>query len=281
MNILLDFDGVLFDSSWEVTAIILAAYYLSFPNSNISKYLEKTETLKVLLNPQNYSPKKAFKILSSENYKLNKYFRKFRTYCTDVDDFFVISNIVNNNLFKLKNLTFKTINDKFYYELKSKSDSENLKVFINNFYQVRRIIKENNYEFWISLNQPFKKEVSNFLKLSKKYNTAILSTKQKYAILAIFDYYKIHFDSDKVFAKENEFVHKGKKIKEIVELWQIKGEDLHFVDDLLANLLNVKEFTPKVNLYITSWGYSNYTHRILAKKNSIKIINSLSHFLNN
>ncbi|MFN3995021.1 MAG: hypothetical protein ACK4GR_00605 [bacterium] len=283
VSMLFDFDGVLFDSSWEVTTVILLVYYSSFPDSNISKYFKNTVSLKLLSSLKNYSAEHVFKTLRSENTKINNIFRKLRTYCIDVDDFFVVSQLVDNHFFDLKNLTFRFVNHNFYYSYKKQTienKKEELEKFIKTFYDVRKYIKENNENFWIILNEPFEKELNTFLEFYKKYNVGILSTKQKYAILTILHYYNIPVDSSKVFAKENEFIHKGKKIKEIINYWNIKEEDLHFVDDLIENLLKVKDYNKNVNLYITSWGYSNYYHRNLARKNGIRIINNLSQIEN-
>ncbi len=277
MNLLLDFDGVLFDSSWEVTAIILLTY-TNFPNSNIYKYLKNSNTIRIFENIGKYSPEHAFLILQNENKKINNYFRKFRTYCIDVDDFFVVSSLLDDNFFDLHNLTYKRINDDFYYNYKRKlitNNNENLKKFINLFYESRRYIKENNEEFWIKLNKPFEEEINFLLQIYNYHNIGILSTKQKYAIISILRYYNIPIENDKIFAKENDFIHKGKKIKEIANLWSVKEEEINFVDDLIENLLKVKQYAPKVNLFISAWGYNNYNHRNLAKKNGIKVINSL------
>ncbi|MCS7244492.1 MAG: hypothetical protein RMJ36_07170, partial [Candidatus Calescibacterium sp.] len=133
MNILLDFDGVLFDSSWEVTAIILLTYINSFPNSNISKHFAKLNTSKILRLIGKYEPEHAFRVFEGETKNLNRYFRKFRTYCIDVDDFFVISYLIDNNYFDLKSLNYKTVNDEFYYSSKKRiieEKSDDLKLFI-------------------------------------------------------------------------------------------------------------------------------------------------------
>lgn len=283
MNLLLDFDGVLFDSSWEVTVIILTTFLNAFPNSNISKYLNKSNTYKVLNSLKGYLPNHALKIIQNENMKLNHYFRKFRTYCIDIDDFFVISYLIDINFFDLKNLNYKTINHEFYYNFKNKillERKEELNLFIKTFYESRKYIKDSSEQFWIMLNQPFENEIDILLKIHKKVNNiGILSTKQRYAILSILHFYNIPINPDFVFAKQDEPIHKGKKIKEIIDLWGIKENTLHFVDDLLENLIKVKNENIGVNLYMSMWGYNNYYHRILAKKNGIVLINSLEYLL--
>ncbi|MCS6955907.1 MAG: hypothetical protein NZM44_06095, partial [Candidatus Calescibacterium sp.] len=176
----------------------------------------------------------------------------------------------------------KNINDDFYYAYKKRlieEKGDDLKLFIQSFYDSRRYIKDMNEEFWILLNQPFEKEVRIFIEVYKRYNVGILSTKQKYAIISILHYYGIPIDPNVVFAKENDFIHKGKKIKEIINLWGIVERDLHFVDDLIENLLKIRNYAKGVNLYMSSWGYNNFAHRSLAKKNGIKIIDSIDYLI--
>jgi len=282
MNLLLDFDGVLFDSSLELTTIIILTYLELFPNSNITKSLKNKKTPQVLANIKSYDPYEALSIVKEENYKLNRYFRKFRTYCVDVDDFFVTSYYLEQNFFVNEKLTYKYFNTEFYYEYKGElkeNFSELEQSFINTFYDSRRYLKDSNKTFWILLNEPFERELNFIKKYAKKFdNIGILSTKQKYAILEILEYYKI--DSIKtVFAKENEFVKKNQKIKEISQIWKTNIKDIHFVDDLLENLMKIKESYQEANLYMSKWGYNNYEHRLIAKKNNIKVINSLEDLL--
>jgi len=281
VNLLLDFDGVLFDSSLELTTIIILTYLHSFPNSNIAKSLSDKETPKILANIEKYDPYRALETIKKENYKLNSYFKKFRTYCIDVDDFFVTSHYLEQNFFHKEKLTYKYFNTNFYYKYK-KNLKENFydleKKFINIFYDSRKYLKDSNKTFWIILNEPFEKELNFIKKYSNKFdNLGILSTKQKYAILEILEYYKIDIiDNTNVFAKENEFINKGQKIIEVSKIWKTNVKDIHFVDDLLENLIKIKEANKDTNLYMSKWGYNNYEHRLIAKKNNIKIINSLT-----
>ncbi|MEN3015200.1 MAG: hypothetical protein ABDH21_03970 [bacterium] len=285
MNLLVDFDGVLFDSSWEVTVIILTTYLNVFPQSNISKYLSNTKTIKIIDNLGSYKPSEALKIIQKENRRLNSYIRKLRTYCIDVDDFFVVSYLIDTNFFNLSNLTYKKVNTKFYNTFKGEligQKSEELQKFIKYFYDSRKYIKDSNFEFWISLSTPFKEEIRIFLDFYSKFsNVGILSTKQKYAIIETLSYYGMSIDPKYIFAKESEFIHKGKKIKEIIDLWNIQENELHFVDDLLENLLRIKSYVPNVNLYMSLWGYNNYEHRLIASRNGINLIKSLRLLNNN
>ncbi|MGC8734561.1 MAG: hypothetical protein ACP5RD_05935 [bacterium] len=293
--LLLDFDGVLFDSSLELSSIVLSIIPKLFKDTKIANYLQKLESIKILndfnLIKQDY--KKIRKILLNEINLFNKYYRKFRTYCTDVDDFYIISKILIdhfeniNNLAKItfknfKGLNFKNYNFNFYYTLKNKLKQEyqeELNNFIENFYEKRRFIKENNKQLWLSFNEPFKNIIQQLRNILSKNSIliAILSTKQKYAIQEILKFYNL--DISHIFAKETEFIDKGKKIIEISNL--LKVYEIHFVDDLIHNLLRIKEALKlnnnyiDINLYISKWGYNNYETRKIATQNNIKIINSL------
>jgi len=294
--LLLDFDGVLFDSSLELSSIVLSIIPTVFKDTKISKLLQNFESIKILndknLIKQNY--KKIKKILLKEINLFNKYYKKFRTYCTDVDDFYITTKILinhfenKNNSYKIiskdfKGLNLKNYNFSFYYKLKAKLKQENFKelsIFIENFYNKRKFIRDNNKELWLSFNEPFK-NIINQLQDILKSNTilvGILSTKQKYAIQEILKFYNININS--VFAKENEFIDKGKKILEISKI--LKTQEIHFIDDLLHNLLRIKEELNNNNsnnlnirLYMSKWGYNNYETRKIAYKNNIKIIKSL------
>lgn len=297
--LLLDFDGVLFDSSLELSSIVLSIIPQIFPNSNLSKYLQNLESIKILndnkLIKQNY--KKIKKILINEINLFNKYYKKFRTYCTDVDDFYITSKILinhfenkNNNintkkitLKDFKDLNLKKYNFNFYYNFKAKLKQENQKElndFIEHFYNKRKFIKENNKELWLSFNEPFKNIIIQLNNILKRNNIliAILSTKQKYAIEEILKFYNINIKH--IFGKEKEFIDKGKKILEISNIF--KTQEIHFVDDLIYNLLRIKEELKSntkndinINLYMSKWGYNHYETRKIARKNNIKIINSL------
>ncbi len=298
--LLLDFDGVLFDSSLELSSIVLSIIPNLFKNTKLSKYLQNLESINILndsnLIKQNY--KKIKKILINEINLFNRYYKKFRTYCTDVDDFYITSKLLinhfeNNDFTDIKKITlkhFKGLNLKkynfnFYYNLKEKLKQENQKElydFIDSFYNKRKFIKENNKELWLSFNEPFKNiitQLNNILNYKEnKIIIGILSTKQKYAIQEILRFYNINIKH--IFGKEQEFIDKGKKILEISNIFKTK--EIHFVDDLIYNLLRIKEELKlneknniDMNLYMSKWGYNHYETRKIAKKNNIKIINSL------
>ncbi|MCS7165913.1 MAG: hypothetical protein RMJ51_06565 [Candidatus Calescibacterium sp.] len=281
MNVLFDFDGVLFDSSWEVTVIIILTYMKAFPDSKISLHQSTLKTSEILRHLNRYDPNYAFRIVQKQNKKLNNCIKKLRTYCIDVDDFFIVSSLIDQNYPNLENLTYKVINHKFYYSYKNdliQKRRRDLDLFIDSFYESRKYIKEANREFWLLLTPPYENQIKFFTQICQKHEVGILSTKQKYAILSILQYYGINIDPNKVFAKENKFIDKGKKIKEIMNLWAARDNELHFVDDLLENLLKVKSCLPNVSLYMASWGYNNYYHRLIAKKSGIKIIDTLAIF---
>jgi hypothetical protein len=294
--LLLDFDGVLFDSSLELSSIVLSIIPIVFKDTKISKLLQNFEGIKILndknLIKQDY--KKIKKILLKEINLFNKYYKKFRTYCTDVDDFYITTKILINH-FENKNdshkithkdfkgLNLKSYNFNFYYNLKNTLKQENFKelnIFIENFYNKRKFIRDNNKELWLALNEPFKNIINQLQNILKSNNilVGILSTKQKYAIQEILTFYNININH--VFAKENEFIDKGKKILQISEI--LKTKEIHFIDDLLHNLLRIKEELNNNNsnnlnirLYMSKWGYNHYETRKIASKNNIKIIKSL------
>ena len=294
--LLLDFDGVLFDSSLELSSIVLSIIPIVFKDTKISKLLQNFESIKILngknLIRQDY--KKIKKILLKEINLFNKYYKKFRTYCTDVDDFYITTKILINHfenkndshkitLKDFKGLNLKNYNFNFYYSLKNTLKQENFKelnIFIENFYNKRKFIRDNNKELWLSFNEPFKNIINQLQNILKSNNilVGILSTKQKYAIQEILTFYNININH--VFAKENEFIDKGKKILQISEI--LKTKEIHFIDDLLHNLLRIKEELNNNNsdnitirLYMSKWGYNNYETRKIASKNNIKIIKSL------
>jgi FMN phosphatase YigB (HAD superfamily) len=179
-----------------------------------------------------------------DNYKKvnfnSKFYEKFLRYRYLISSAwhykYLLDFILDNKIEKINN--FNTLSKELIDEK-----------FEKKFFEVRNYLRENNFEYWLSLHKPYK-----FLFLIEKYldKSIIVTTKDKESVSALLKKY-VKYIPD-IYDKEDFNKHKKKSeiIKNILLNEDIK--EAIFVDDNKSHLsglpINVKNFQ-------ANWGYNN------------------------
>lgn len=235
--IFLDFDGVLCNSVKEAYILSRYAYF------NIDVHKEIEEEL--------YS-----KFQENRYLILNSY------------QYYYLMQILE----KYSNLDKTDVLNEFDL-LSSLGKNEQTDFFNKKFIEKRKELIENDFNFWNSLETPtlFLNKLKGILKNSKNSTFAILSTKNKEAIVKKFEFWNIDFNSDLIFEKKDlENLTKGEFINKFI---QNHFEYVHsiLIDDNIGNIESCKNID-NLSAYLTSWGYVSDIKDAKNEEEILKII---------
>ncbi len=211
--IFLDFDGVLFDTLKEVY-LINRAIYLG------TSYLEDVET---------------------DTYKL---YSKYKYLVYNIWMFYYYNKIIFSS--KDEN----TIEEQFFNAIQNRNLKKE-EEFCEQFLKTRRDLANNHFEYWKNLEIPY----DFFFEIKKLHqkgaNIAIVSKKNKNAILERFKTYDFNLDEKFVFAREilDKYKSKIKFMEEYMDKNNFK--QAIFVDD---NQNNLDYNNEKIFSILALWG---------------------------
>jgi len=131
--------------------------------------------------------------------------------------------------------------------------------------------KENrvNVEEWIPLIKPHEKAIEQFLKLREHFEVWIATTRAADSIKTFFSARGVELEKEKMI--DINFSHdKIKQFKFISEKTGTPFNQIIFFEDTSFNSVAVKELG--VNVFISTWGFSNEPQWIEAEKKGVKPI---------
>ena len=234
--IFLDFDGVLCDSVKEAYILTRFAYF----GIDVYKPIEPDIYKKFLSN---------------------------RYLISNSPQYYYLTKINNEN----KEFNPDDIKIKFD-ELISKEKNKEAEEFNKKFLSKRKELIENDFEFWDSLETPtlffnkFKKIIN-----SKNPCIAILSTKNKEAIIKKFSSWKLDFNKNFIFDKKDlKNVTKGEFINNYLNIHKEYSKAILIDDneDNIKSCANIKD----IKAYLTSWGYVKNLNNAKNEEEILKII---------
>lgn len=231
----LDFDGVLFDTILEV----------------------------YLVNRYYFSGKDFFDVIDENEFKL---FSKYKFLVYNIWMFYYYNPIIFNSSDENK------IIEKFNNALKNRNIGKE-EEFCLKFLDIRKNLVEKYYDFWKTLEKPYK----FFFEIKKLYekeniDIVVVSKKNKISILERFESYDFKLPENKVFAREALKNYSSKK--EFMEEYMKKHkiETAIFVDD---NINNLKGFeNSKIDTILALWGNNQPDDVGLNQEEAVKKIKS-------
>lgn len=190
-------------------------------------------------------------------------FRSGRYLARTGGDFYIIFHLIKQN----PDIDFLKIKNENFYKLREEL-SEKINIFLQDFYNFRKQLIEKDFSFWMSLQSSFE-GVSDMLAVIKNkfMDLVICSTKDEQSIKKMLAYLKQDYI---VFGKEYT-TDKKEQIITITKKYGIKPSQVIFVDDLMENLLAVRETGAKV--IMAGWGYNNSKERKKASDAGIIVAN--------
>lgn len=230
-----DVDGIIVDSTDECLIIAWNAY-------------------------QEYIGGKDFiKTVSDANLKYDIKFRLTRNYVRAMGEYLVV--------FEAKYSEIKSQNE--FENLVSRLPRENIERYGEIFLKTRKIFKEKNYHFWISLHSYYdgiKKILINCFENGKLY---IVTGKDKDSSLDLLSQLGIKIKQERIFHM-NISINKLESLKKIAKIEGVKYEKIRFIDDNVTHLRGPQKegFT----VALGDWGYALPEHIDKAKKYLMPII---------
>ena len=142
-------------------------------------------------------------------------------------------------------------------------------VFRDLFYKERERFFSHQRGIWLSLNPLYLKMDAFFAQYEPKSRLFIITTKQTRYVHPILESHGIRLtESHVLHATEDK--SKRDHLMEIMDLYSVGPSRMHFVDDQVDTLLNVREAT--FHCYLAEWGYTNSEQIMLAKRKQISVL---------
>jgi phosphoglycolate phosphatase-like HAD superfamily hydrolase len=189
-------------------------------------------------------------------------FRKGRFLAKNGEDFFIILHLLKTDPgIDFSRLDFKDIN-KLRIELKNELDE-----FGPAFYQEREKLQEENPEGWLSLQNPYPGVLEQLPEIRTNFlDLVICTTKDTKSINMLLE---DAGQSYTVYGREFS-TFKPDQMKRISEVYSVSPARILFIDDLLENLIPVKQ--EGVNTFLADWGYNNPGEYAKAEESGIIIL---------
>ncbi|MBA7544913.1 hypothetical protein ES705_37274 [subsurface metagenome] len=247
----LDFDGVIVDSAWECLFVGYNAYF------KVYKRKKKVFFGGVPFTFENWENiKKRYK-------KEVEHYRIMRPYIRGANDYGLIIKLIEEK---------KIIENQKEFDKYRKSVDFNFKAFHQEFYKERDRLQELDFKAWFNLEPSYPKIVEGIKQLLERGTKIIITTSNRLKSIApSFAPEYLGFEIkqedilDKRFGED-----KSEQMKHIVKSYNIKFEDIHFVDDLISHLIQTRPLGVKVIL--AGWSYATDIQKEKARRCNIPII---------
>ena len=163
--------------------------------------------------------------------------------------------------------------DKFenlYNKLLNQDISTNIRNFDKKYVQAREALIKDDYEFWDSLDIPFKffyqiKELAE----NKEYKFIILTNKKRLPVKNKLE--KYNAKNFELYANEElqQFKNKAEFINYYLKKYNI--QKCYLIEDSIDNINNCKKY-PQIQCLLANWGYINPKETGLSKEEIINYI---------
>ncbi len=235
--IFLDFDGVLCDSVKE-------AYLLT-------RFAYKNTDVKQPINNQDYQMFQNYRFLVANSWQ----------YC-------ILADVLEN--YSYQDADF--IETRYRY-IAADGKTAQCDEFNKKFLAKRKELMEQDFEFWNSLETPtnFLTKLKNIIAQADESSFAILSTKNKDAIIKKFNFWGVDFDSNLIFDKKDlENLSKGEFIRQYLDSHS-DIDDAVLIDDNEDNINSCANIE-NLKACLTSWGYLKSPEGKMSEDDVLKII---------
>ena len=242
----LDFDGVIVKSNLEILFTSLNTYLRFNPSSKI-------------LHGEKLTFNNCQEVFRKEKRLVDK-FNKYRSFMRNAYDLYPLWHAIENKI------GLKNQND--LDKIKNKISKKVLSKFFMAFYNNRHHYQKKDFKSWLKLTLPYKKMINNIKKLGNA-KILILSTRDDISIAYTLKEFDIDIKKEDIIG--NDFgINKKENIIRISKKYKTRFKDILFVDDLLVQLLPIKELG--VNCFLATWRRRSIADIRKAKKENIKTL---------
>jgi phosphoglycolate phosphatase-like HAD superfamily hydrolase len=247
----LDFDGVIVDSAWECLFVSYNAYFKVYKRKKKDFFGGEPFTFE---NWENIK----------ERYKKEtEHYRIMRPYIRGANDYGLIIKLMEEK---------KIIENQKEFDKYRKSVDFDFEAFHQEFYKERDRLQELDFKAWFNLEPSYSKIVEGIKQLLERGTKIIITTSNRLKSIApSFAPEYLGFEIkqedilDKRFGED-----KSEQMRQIVKSYNIKFEDIYFVDDQVNHLIQTK--TLGVKVLLAGWSYATKAQKEEARKQNIPII---------
>ena len=247
----LDFDGVIVDSVLD-TLFVGHNAYLRLYGPGKKKYFGGK-----LFTFENWEETK------KQHQEEIKYYRTLRPYIRGATDYGLIQKLIEENKF---------IKNQEIFDNYRKAVEFDFEAYEREFYKERERLQNINYRAWFNLEPPYPKVIEGIKKLLEEGTKVVIATSnRRKAIAESFtpEYFNFTIKPedilDRRFGED-----KSEQMKHIVKLYNVKFEEIYFVDDQLSHLIQTRPLGVKVIL--AGWSYATDIQKEEARKQKIPVI---------
>jgi len=247
----LDFDGVIVDSVLDSLFVGHNAY-LRLYGPGKKKYFGGE-----LFTFENWEETK------KRHQEEIKYYRALRPYIRGATDYGLIQKLIEEN---------KSIKNQEEFDNYRKTVKFDFEDYEKEFYKERERLQNIDYRAWFNLEPPYPKVIEGIKKLLEEETKIVIATSnRRKAIARSFtpEYFGFAIEPEGILDKRYG-EDKSEQMKQIVKLYNVKFEEIYFVDDQLNHLIQTRLLGVKVLL--AGWSYATEAQKEEARKQNILII---------
>jgi len=192
-----------------------------------------------------------------------KYYRSLRPYIRGATDYGLLQKLIEEN---------KSINNQEEFDNYRKTVKFDFKAYEKEFFKERERLQNINYRAWFNLEPSYSKVIEGIKKLLEEGIKIVIATSnRRKAIARSFtpEYFGFTIEPEDILDKRYG-EDKSEQMKQIVKLYNIKFEEIYFVDDLVSHLIQTRLLGVKVLL--AGWSYAMDIQKEEALKQNIPII---------
>ena len=192
-----------------------------------------------------------------------KYYRTLRPYIRGATDYGLIQKVIEEN---------KSVKNQEEFDNYRKTVEFNFKAYEKEFFKERERLQNINYRAWFNLEPPYPKVIEGIKKLLEEETKIVIATSnRRKAIARSFtpEYFGFTIEAEGILDKRYG-EDKSEQMKHIVKLYNVKFEEINFVDDQVSHLIQTRLLGVKVLL--AGWSYATDIQKEETRKQKIPII---------
>ena len=253
----LDFDGVIVDSAWECLFVSYNAYFQVYERKRKDFFGGEPFTFE---NWDNI--KKRYK-------KEVEHYRIMRPYIRGANDYGLIIKLLEEK---------KLITSQEEFDVYRETVDFKFEDFHQEFYKERNRIQAMDFKAWFKLESAFPKITKDISKLLEERTKVIIATSnRRRAIAKCFTPEYLGFEIKKEDILDKRYGEdKSEQMKQIAKLYNVKFEEIYFVDDQVSHLIQTSPLGIKV--FLAGWSYATDIQKEEARKQNIPIIEKEENF---
>lgn len=190
-------------------------------------------------------------------------FRDLVTFAAQAEDYLTVWHIAMERPHDAPTMTEET------FEEARRDHSAGYPQFKEAFYGARRVLQERDLAAWYEMTPLFPGLAEAVAQISRAGGVVIVATgRDSDSTWRLLDYHGIGAYVTEVLSREFSS-HKGRQMEYLVDHYEVRSEQLLFIDDALRNVRDVRGWaTP----WLATWGSARPEHVIRAQQESIATV---------